>query len=142
VKIILFGLGSIGTRHGRLLKKNFKHDIYAFRSKHKNVNEIGVPEITTWKQVDDLSPDVALITNPTSRHASTAIQCAQRGMHLFIEKPIDSDLKAVQRLKKAVSKSKVSTYVAYVLRFHPVIQLLKKHIEKNWCSSSFYASLK
>ena len=45
MKIILFGLGSIGKRHGYLLQKHFAYDLYAFRHKKGQENPLGIKEV-------------------------------------------------------------------------------------------------
>lgn len=127
MKIIIFGLGSIGVRHAQILRKDFKHELYAFRSgKTSKENLLKVPELSTWESVDRLKPEIAFITNPTSEHLSTALECAQRGMHLFIEKPLADSLDGASQLIALCHKKKLSAYVAYCLRFHPVIIKIKE----------------
>ncbi|MDP3733196.1 MAG: Gfo/Idh/MocA family oxidoreductase [Candidatus Daviesbacteria bacterium] len=131
MKILFIGLGSIGRRHAKILQKIYKHDLYAFRSGlSKKKNELGIKEIKTWKDIENLKPDIAFITNPTSLHIETASKCVKLGCKLFIEKPISKDLKGLDLLIKLVKKKKIVTYVGYNLRFHPVIKELKKYTAK------------
>lgn len=130
MKIIFFGLGSIGQRHAKILLENYPHDLYAFRSGISEVsNKMGIKELHSWGEVRNLEPDIAFITNPTYLHIETAKKCAEIGCKLFIEKPIDKDLKGLDKLLEIVNNKKLVTYVAYNLRFHPVILRLKKYIE-------------
>ncbi len=127
MKILIFGLGSIGQRHVEILRKHFKHELYAFRSGNSTAkNSLGIAEISTWQEVDLLKPQVAFITNPTSEHMRVALQCAQRGMHLFIEKPLSDSLKGIADLACISQKKNLTVYVAYCLRFHPVIGKIKE----------------
>lgn len=132
MKVIFFGLGSIGQRHAKIVKKIKGARVYAFRSRKGLMpNRIsGVREVYDWEGVDEAMPDVAFITNPTYLHIGTAIKCAERGMDLFIEKPLGSSLHKLKKLLRIISRKHISTYVAYVLRFHPVIVKLKRYIEK------------
>lgn len=132
MKILIFGLGSIGVRHAKILKKNKKYKLYAYRThKGQTENSLNIEEVQSWKTIDRIKPDVAFITNPTSLHIQTAIKCAERGMHLFIEKPLDSRVVHLNEFLKLVSKKKITTYVAYCLRFHPVIKELRRQIQKD-----------
>lgn len=132
MKIVFFGLGSIGQKHANILLRNYQHELYAFRSNAKgSPNKLGVRELHSWDEVEKLKPDVAFITNPTYLHIETAIKCAKIECKLFIEKPISKDLKGLDELLKIVKEKNLVTYVAYNLRFHPVIEELKKYIEKN-----------
>lgn len=131
MKIIFFGLGSIGQRHAKILLKDYKHNLYAFRSGIDTIpNKLGIQELNSWNEVSDLKPDVAFITNPTSLHIQTAIKCAEIGCKLFIEKPIDKDLKGLDELIDIVKKKNLVSYIAYCLRFHPIIEKLKEYINE------------
>lgn len=130
MKILFFGLGSIGSRHARLLKEIGGYEVHAFRSGRKGRgNPLGVPEISGWREVDALKPDVAFITNPTDLHIETALPCAERGMALFLEKPIGASTDGLKELLGLVLKKRLPTYVAYVLRFHPAVRRLKEELK-------------
>lgn len=129
MKIIFFGLGSIGQRHARLLLKHFDHELYAFRSSPSSAkNDLGISELHTWKDVRSLSPDVAFISNPTDLHVKTAIECAELGINLFVEKPVDRASDTLDKLLNIVERKRLSTYVAYCLRFHPVIREMREYL--------------
>jgi predicted dehydrogenase len=131
MKIVFFGCGSIGKRHIKNLIGKNKYDLYVFRSgkSHQSVPR-GVKEIFSWKEFDKIAPRVVFITNPTRFHVETAIRCADKGCHLFIEKPLGSDLTGLSHLTDIVKKRKLSTFVAYNLRFHPVIKKVKTYFDK------------
>ncbi|MFH1309414.1 MAG: Gfo/Idh/MocA family oxidoreductase, partial [Candidatus Omnitrophota bacterium] len=142
MKIVFFGLGSIGKRHAKILVKNFNHECYAFRS-GKNVerNDLGLKEIYAWKEVEQVKPDAVFITNPTFMHIDTALKCAEFGSALFIEKPLDASNEKLSILLDKVRSKGLVSYVAYNLRFHPVIECLKEYLEnKKVCHASVYNS--
>lgn len=131
MKIVFFGLGSIGQRHAKILLGYYHHQLYAFRSGVGNAhNDLGIRELNSWDEVEKLKPDIVFITNPTSLHIEIATRCAKLGCRLFIEKPIDKDIKGLDKLVELVKKNHLVTYVAYCMRFHPVIEQLKKYINK------------
>lgn len=129
MRVIFFGLGSIGQRHAKILLENYSYDLYAFRSgANSNTNELSIKEVYSWEEVKDLKPDVAFITNPTFLHMETAIKCANQGYKLFIEKPIGKDTVGLEKLIKVIEKNKLVTYVAYNLRFHPIIKKIREYL--------------
>lgn len=131
MKIIFFGLGQIGKRHLKLLQKHFDFDIYAFRSDqgHSRFESFdNVTEINTWQQVDKIKPDIAFITNPTYLHIQTALQCAQREIKLFIEKPIGHNLELLDDL--LLTCKNLITYIAYPFRHISYVINLKEKIKK------------
>ena len=142
MKIIFFGLGSIGSRHAKILVNNFKHELFAYRSgKGVKNNRLKIKEVFTWAEVKKIKPDIAFITNPTFLHIDTAVRCAKLNIKLFIEKPIGHSGKALETLLREVNRKKLVSYVAYVLRFHPVIEYLKNYLKgRKIYHVSIYAS--
>jgi len=130
MKIVIFGLGSIGKKHAKVLNENHEYEVYAFRSKGRaELNGFSnIKQIYAWDEVKAIKPDVAFITNPTNLHVETALRCASLGMHLFIEKPLSHSLDNIDLLESLCSKNKLTCYTAYCLRFHPVIKKMSEII--------------
>lgn len=130
MRILFFGLGSIGKRHARLIKNNYCHQLFAFRSGREDAeNELGIQEIHNLNMIDEIKPDLAFITNPTYEHIKYATLCAEKGIDLFIEKPLSMDMEGVEQFIETVKKNGVNTYLGYCLRFHPAIKWLKEYIK-------------
>lgn len=130
MRLIFFGLGSISTRHARILKAHFSHEFFAFRSqKGGEKNELGIPEVYTWDEVEKIKGEVAFVTNPTSQHVGIALKCAKLGMHLFVEKPLSHSMDGVTDLMRLCREKNLTCYTAYCLRFHPVIKELKERVQ-------------
>ena len=142
MKLMFFGLGSIGKRHAKVLRDNFDHELFAYRSSKETIgNDFGIEEIFEWEDVKRISPDVAFITNPTFLHIDIAKRCAEMGMNLFIEKPVDSSTEGLDDLLGQVDGNGLVTYVAYNLRFHSVIRYLKEYLsDKKVYHVSVYTS--
>jgi len=70
-------------------------------------------------------PDVAFITN---RAACTCrLRCRPLArLHLFIEKPLSHSLEQVSELTRLCEEQKLTTCVAYQLRYHPGFQRLRE----------------
>jgi len=129
-KILFFGLGSIGTRHLKLLKKNYNYEIYAYRVKKDEPNEF-VKNIYDFDEAVKIQPDIVFITNPTYLHINTALSCLRAGIkNFFIEKPLSHSLENLDIFSEEVKKSGALVYVGYVMRHHPMIKYLKKLMEE------------
>ena len=59
------------------------------------------------------------------------IKLAKNKIHLFIEKPLSSNLQGIDRLKSLVKKNKLTVLIAYIFRFEPSINFVKTLIKKN-----------
>jgi predicted dehydrogenase len=128
LKVLICGLGSIGSRYVCILKKEFDVDIVLFRSKHKG-NSLGLPEVYRWDDVSRYAPDVAFITNPTHQHMPAALAAVSAGAHVLLEKPISHSLAGIRRLEEACNAQKKVCYVAYPLRFVPIVQKAPRRIQ-------------
>jgi len=125
MKVLIVGIGSIGHKHInalRLIEPSV--EIVAFRSSETSEEIEGVQSIYSMNQISTGMFDFAIISNPTYLHAKSIDQLIERGISLFIEKPIfesvDYDL-----LINKIKISRVKTYVACNLRFLESIQYMK-----------------
>ena len=63
-------------------------------------------------------PDVGgvLLVTPNDVHAEQAIACAQRGRHVFVEKPIADSVPAAERMRDACARAGVTLAVGHAFR--------------------------
>ncbi len=126
LRLLFFGIGSIGKKHINIIKENYDFEIYAYRTnKGQEKNGLNIEEFTCLDDAFSIKPDVAFITNPTFLHIPTALECAKRNIDLFIEKPLSHSIENAYELESEIKKRNLFTYVAYNLRFHQVITNLK-----------------
>jgi predicted dehydrogenase len=142
--ILIIGLGSIGQRHFRNLKKINKNlKFFAIRRKKKsphlnNNNKVVKRKFLSQKnqikeinfnQIANFKFDLALITNPTSLHLQTAIKIAKKKINLFIEKPISNNTKMIYNLQKLINKNKLICAVGFQTRYDDLLDKLKSIID-------------
>ncbi len=133
MKILICGLGSIGRRHAINLLKLKKKKLIFFRERNLNLKQKKLSRIKTFQNLQKAlqeKPKIAFICNPTSKHLDTAIKCAQKNCHLFIEKPLSNNLSKLDLLKKIVKKKKLKVMIGYHMRFHPLMIKIKNLLEK------------
>ena len=122
----------MGWRYVDIFQKDYDFSLYALRSgSGLTGTPSGVIELTTWTEVMDIQPDVAFITNPTRFHIKTATKCAEIGMNLFIEKPIDVSTKDLDRLISMVKENNLAAYVAYPFRFHEGLYQFRQLVNRD-----------
>jgi predicted dehydrogenase len=73
--------------------------------------------------------DIAAIFLPHCDCADAAIMCADKGIHLLIEKPIAQNAALVKKVVAAAEKNNVKLTTGYCWRYHPVIEEMKKIID-------------
>ena len=139
LKIIFFGLGSIGSRHLKLIKKNYNLKISAYRSDKSSIPFDGIHNYYNIEEALNKHYDVAFITNPTHLHVKTSLLCIKASIkNLFIEKPISHNLDKVEKLKNELERNNCSAYIAYNMRFNPIIKKLKDYVN-NESNNPFFA---
>ncbi len=134
IPLLVAGAGSIGERHISILQQIGYSNIYVYRQRNlplRTIDSGTVNIFTDWNQVKDIKPFAAFICTPTSQHLRQAIDCAALGIHLLVEKPLAADISGFEELKNAAKENNVYLQVAYMLRFHPLMQQLKQLIENN-----------
>ena len=132
MQAVVIGYGSIGKRHLENLSSLFKGDILLCTKQSINEKKfLKIKKITTLNDCINEKPDIALITNETNLHVSTAIKLAKIGCHLFIEKPLSNSTKNTQLLLDLVKKQKITTLMGCNLRFHPCLIKMKQLLSKN-----------
>ncbi len=131
MKVLIIGLGSIAQKHIKVLREiNTNVEVYALRSKKSLSISTDVKNIYSWEEVPK-DTDFIIISNPTSEHFKTIKNTIQFKIPLFIEKPPLSELSKSQEIMNLIIENKILTYVAFNLRFHPIIVWLKKNLQLN-----------
>lgn len=118
MKCLVIGYGSIGSRHAGILK-----DIGCQVSvvSHRNIE---FPEVyhELNEALEQENPEYIVIANQTNQHHETLLEILNHNFNgtILVEKPLFHPLKEIS------VKGKAKIYVAYNLRFHPVIQKLRE----------------
>lgn len=133
LKVLFFGLGSIGKKHAKILNKYHNNvNLYATRTnKGQEKHTLPIKEFYDIDESFKIEPDICFITNPTSLHILTALECVKRNSAIFLEKPISNTYHMVDKLSDMVHKRNLIAYVAYNMRFYPIIEYLKQFILSN-----------
>ena len=144
MKVLVVGCGSIGRRHiNNLLKREEIEKVIVY-SKVKDClaslnNSQGRIELV--KDLRDVNADFAIICNETSKHLETAVLLAQKGIHLFIEKPLSHNLDNIDALEEAVGVKKIKVFIGYNLRFLGAINYLKSELENNLLGDLYFSRI-
>lgn len=86
---------------------------------------------TTKELLENKDIDIVCICTPSGLHAELAIEAANFGKHIIVEKPMATNLKDADSMIKACEENNVKLTVIFQLRFSPQIKKLKKALEKN-----------
>lgn len=134
--IAFVGMGSIGKRHlsnvcQLITSKGNTYDIDLYRSSmsrelSKEVTSLVANQYLCNEPVKK-EYDMVFITNPTSMHLETALKFRSHTKALFIEKPVFDGFDVDEAIIKTLDE--IPSYVACPLRYNPVLQYVKQHID-------------
>ncbi len=122
MKALIIGYGSIGSRHARVLTglgckvSVLSHREVEFKPCYRDL-EIAIKEV---------QPDYVVIANKTIEHYPTLLELSKIGFRgiVLVEKPLFSDVQQI-----SVEQFK-AVFVAYNMRFHPLIRKLHNLLKK------------
>ena len=72
--------------------------------------------------------DLAVLFLPHAECPEAAVACAERGIHLIVEKPMAAGAAGVARMKAAAEKAGVLLTTPYLWRYHPISREMKRLI--------------
>ncbi|MEK7541717.1 MAG: Gfo/Idh/MocA family oxidoreductase [Patescibacteria group bacterium] len=144
MRILICGIGSIGQRHYKNLRR-LGHELAVFRSgnntgyNHPFVKKFLSGEEDAGRPVKEFfnlkealaqfSPHAVWVTNPNARHMDVALPAARAGRHLFIEKPVSHTDDGLDELEALRRRHGLKIMVGYNLRFHPLLRKMKAMFE-------------
>jgi len=136
IKIGIAGLGWAATGHIPAFKANPECEIVAVCTSKDAASaaQIVGHEVAVYKDYAEFlrHPDMNVvdICTPHHLHASMAIQAAQAGKHLMIEKPLATNYEDLLAMREAIQKAGVLSTVYFELRFIPHFALVKSLLKQ------------
>ncbi len=133
-RFAVLGCGSIGTRHLANLLALGAGEMVGCDPRSDRRHEVeacfGIRCVATLDEVWEFRPQAALVTVPTSLHVPVALQAAERGCHLFVEKPLADRLEGTDALLDRVQQRGLVSLVGCNMRFHPGLRRVKQLLEE------------
>jgi predicted dehydrogenase len=128
-KIAIVGLGIMGKNHYRILKNMNGVKIVGLCDITKN-DEYEEPFfIELDEMLDKTKPDAVIIAAPTFLHRDIAIECANRNIDIFLEKPAAASVKDAKEILSVVNRTNIKSCVGHIERFNPVVKSLINEIK-------------
>ncbi|MBP1948433.1 Gfo/Idh/MocA family protein [Virgibacillus litoralis] len=91
---------------------------------------------------NEVTIDAVIICTPNQTHIPIATLAAQMGIHVFMEKPIGTDLQDVNDYLELAKAKKVLTMVGMTHRFRRDTGILKEYAEQQAFGDVYYAKAK
>ncbi len=92
--------------------------------------DFGVPSYMDCEELlSNETIDLAYIFLPHDECPAAAVACADKGIHLVVEKPIANTSAGARKIVEASQRNNVLFSTPYLWRYHPVIREMKKIVE-------------
>ncbi|MFO7975823.1 MAG: Gfo/Idh/MocA family oxidoreductase [Candidatus Hydrogenedentota bacterium] len=135
VKVAFVGCGGIQKVHGANLSRNpdvtiVGHcDVDGERAA-ESASLFGGEAFTDFNALfDKTKPHAAFIAVPPYAHCGMEEAAAERGIHLFIEKPVALTKETAQRIAAAVRRAKIICSVGYCFRYYETVAAARKELK-------------
>ncbi len=132
LKIGVIGTGHLGKLHIKMFRQIENCHLIGIYDNNDTQAEIASAEygVTAFKNMAELLDKVQAVSiaTVTSAHFEIAKECLQRGIHVFIEKPITAKIEEAEELVKIAERNHLTLQVGHIERFNPALLSLEKHI--------------
>ena len=127
-RVLVAGLGNMGLSHALAHHSLEGSEIVGL------VNRSRVdlpPELTNYpyfssfeEALSETTPDIAVVATYSDSHADYACAAMEAGAHVFVEKPLATNVADARRVVECAVKNNRKLMVGYILRQHPSWQRL------------------
>lgn len=130
MKLLVVGLGSIGSRHAANAAALPSVEA-AVLDQAPGLSErlgesLGVPYFCDWAKALAWGPEAAVVAVPTYAHVDAARRLVEAGAHVLVEKPISNELRGVDEFLATAEKHGRRVQVVCNMRFHPAIKAVRE----------------
>ncbi|MCF6284165.1 MAG: Gfo/Idh/MocA family oxidoreductase, partial [Candidatus Hydrogenedentes bacterium] len=75
--------------------------------------------------------DIVVVATPPNVHEIQAVAAAKSGKHILLEKAMAVNVEQGRAIRDAVAEAGVKSVVSFVLRWNPLIKIIRKQLEDN-----------
>jgi predicted dehydrogenase len=125
VRVLVVGLGNMGKSHASAYHRNEGFEIVGLMSRSIKSKEIPA-ELKGYPLYEDFDtalaetqPDAVSINSWPNSHAEYAIKAMNAGAHVFMEKPIATNIEDAEKVVATARAKNRKLVLGYILRVHP-----------------------
>lgn len=135
LRVGVIGAGNMGRNHIRNYSEMPEVDLVAIADQADRGKVLARDHQAKYypeyiDMLSDAQPKAVSIAAPTYLHYEIACETLDRGIHTLIEKPITNDVTEASELIDLAQQREVVLTVGHVERYNPVVQELKKIINR------------
>ncbi|MFF2961787.1 Gfo/Idh/MocA family oxidoreductase [Streptomyces sp. NPDC057963] len=127
----LIGLGSMGRNHARVMHGLEGVELVAVADPVADPSSApsGVPVVRSVAELAAEGIDYAVVACPTALHEEVALDLAERGVHVLIEKPIAPSVRSAETISRAFEERGLVSGVGHIERFNPALRELRTRLD-------------
>ena len=122
IKVGIVGVGHLGEIHLKLILSSINFDLIGFYETNQEKSDLILKkyQVKSFKSLEDLSENVqaVIISTPTIHHHEIATFFLKNNIHVFIEKPITTNVKEANELVQLAKDNNLVGQVGHVERFN------------------------
>ncbi|MCH2131638.1 MAG: Gfo/Idh/MocA family oxidoreductase, partial [Pirellulaceae bacterium] len=127
IKVLSLGAGFMATLHARAYEQiEGVRNVGIVTRNYSSSEELAgilsgdIPRFTDFEEaLEKTSPDAVAISTYTDSHYDYVSMALQRGLDVFVEKPLAETLEQCQELFDLANRLNRKLYVGYILMTHP-----------------------
>lgn len=129
IAIGLIGAGLIGRKHLAKIAQHPDFDLVGVADVNAEQVAAQNPAARVFADyramLDETRPSAVIIASPNQLHAENGIECARRGIHILIEKPVTDTLDSANALIDAARATGICSLVGHHRRHHRQVATLR-----------------
>ncbi len=132
IKILVIGGGSIGQRHIKNLQLLGIKCIYVLKRTYDSDFEekYNIKIVTSFEQAKNIDFSAVIVATPTALHNEGLEFACNKGIHIFMEKPLIHNQYGLDLAKKFIQNSNIVFFIGFMLRYHPLVTKLHNLLER------------
>ncbi len=122
-KVLIAGLGNMGLSHALAHHNHTDAQIVGLVNRSGRVDH---PELSQYPAYSDFhtalaetKPDLVVVATYSDSHADYACAAMETGAHVFVEKPLATNVTDARRVVETATRLNCKLVVGYILRHHP-----------------------
>lgn len=135
-RVAVAGLGKMGIMHSAVISAMPDAHVVAVADPQAQlasyVRSLGIeaPFYTSVEQMlDTTAVDAVMVCTPAAAHLPTARVCVERGVHVFVEKPLADTLENARRMVELVKDASIVHAVGYMKAHYPLYQKMRALVQ-------------
>lgn len=135
LRVSVIGAGLMGRFHARVVAEHPETELVHVVDSAPEAGRVAWDRRARWlRGVDELLadalPDAAIVSVPTSEHATVALPLLEAGVAVLVEKPVAATIDEARALIDGARSAGVPIAVGHVERFNPAVRALDDRLRE------------